>query len=156
MKRNLAALFVGLVFAIGLGVSGMTLPEKVIGFLDFTGDWDPALMFVMGGAVMVYAGLFPLITTRMKSPIFAPKFSIPTRRDLNPRLIGGAALFGLGWGLGGFCPGPALVSVPTGTTDVFVFMLSMVGGMMLFKGFDTLQKKSGDKAAELSPSGISR
>ncbi len=144
MKQTLAAFACGVIFALGLGVSGMTLPQKVVDFLDFTGNWDPALMFVMGGALVVYGVLFRLITKR-KTPLFGVRFMIPTRKDINPRLLGGAALFGLGWGLGGFCPGPALTSIPTGATDVLVFVVSMLAGMGLFKLFDA---RKGTKSSQ--------
>jgi hypothetical protein len=132
-----AAFAVGALFSLGLGISGMTLPEKVIGFLDITGDWDPSLAFVMGGAVLVYTIFFPLVTRRADRPRFAERFRIPTRTDLTPRLFVGAALFGAGWGLAGFCPGPALTSLASGSTDIFLFVGSMFGGMYLFRVFDT-------------------
>ena len=132
MKRLVAAFGVGVLFAVGLGVSGMTLPEKVIGFLDVSGgEWDPALAFVMGGAVVVYAIGYRLVTRR-EAPQFAASFSLPRRRDIDLRLLGGAALFGAGWGLGGYCPGPALVSTVTLTSDVMVFVGSMFVGMRAF------------------------
>lgn len=132
MKTALTGFLVGLMFAFGLGISGMTLPSKVIGFLDITGDWDYALAFVMGGAVLTYGLLFPLVTRKRRRPVFAASFAIPTRRDLNPSLIAGAALFGVGWGLGGFCPGPALVALTTGMLPVAVFIVAMLAGMFLF------------------------
>jgi hypothetical protein len=131
MKRVFAAFGVGVLFALGLGISGMTLPAKVIGFLDVTGQWDPALAFVMGGAVVVYAIGYRLVTRR-EAPQFAASFSLPKRRDIDLRLLGGAALFGAGWGLGGYCPGPALVSTVTLTSDVMVFVGAMFVGMRAF------------------------
>lgn len=130
-KPLVAAFVVGFVFALGLAISGMTLPTKVIGFLDFGGAWDPTLAFVMGGAVTVYAIGFRWVTRREK-PTFVNSFSIPSRTDITPRLIGGSVLFGLGWGLGGFCPGPALTSIPTGLAHVGVFVIAMLAGMYLF------------------------
>lgn len=136
-----AAFFVGLLFALGLGISGMTLPSKVIGFLDFTGGaWDPALAFVMLGGVLVYAVGFRVVTKR-ETPIFAAKFSLPTRTDIDFRLMGGATLFGLGWGLGGFCPGPALTSVTTFAPQALVFVAAMFAGMLLFAGADKALKR---------------
>jgi uncharacterized membrane protein YedE/YeeE len=137
MLRQLPAFFSGLLFSIGLAISGMTMPENVMGFLDFTGDWAPELTFVMGGGVVVYSLAFRLITRR-KAPLFEPRFAIPTRRDLSPRLLIGAALFGVGWGLGGFCPGPALTSLSTGASTVLLFLASMIGGMFLFQLTDPL------------------
>jgi uncharacterized membrane protein YedE/YeeE len=117
----------GIVFALGLGISGMTRPIKVIGFLDFFGNWDPSLACVMVGAIAVY-----FIANRwrghMRSPLLAAKFSVPTRTDLDARLILGAAIFGVGWGLSGFCPGPALTSLATGASSVVIFVVAMAAG----------------------------
>ena len=126
----------GVVFALGLGISGMTQPVKVTAFLDFTGNWDPSLAFVMLGAIAVHAVLYRVIRAR-PSPVFAAAFSIPSRKDIDPRLIGGAALFGLGWGLAGFCPGPALTAVASGKNSVLIFVGAMVGGMLLHKWIST-------------------
>lgn len=126
----------GIVFALGLGIGGMTQPAKVTAFLDFTGNWDPSLAFVMMGAIGVHAVLYRVIRAR-PSPVFAAAFSIPARKDIDPRLIGGAALFGLGWGLGGFCPGPALTAVASGKSSVLIFVGAMVGGMLLHKWITT-------------------
>lgn len=140
LKTALSAFVSGLIFAIGLGISGMTRPEKVLGFLDILGEWDPSLAFVMGGALFVYGVLFRLITRR-KSPLIEERFMVPTRRDINARLLAGATLFGVGWGIGGFCPGPALASIVTGLTPVLIFVVSMLTGMGLFKLFDSALKK---------------
>jgi uncharacterized membrane protein YedE/YeeE len=133
--RLVAAFLSGLLFAVGLGIGGMTQPSKVVGFLDVTGDWDPSLALVMGGAFTVnfltYRAIF-----KMESPWLAERFGIPTRRDLNARLVGGAALFGLGWGLAGYCPGPGIVASATGTTTALIFTGSMVVGMTLFRYLD--------------------
>lgn len=151
-KQALAALLSGALFSLGLGLSGMTQPDKVMGFLDFTGAWEPALLFVMGGAVMVYFATFRLIARR-KAPLFAPQFLIPSRQDVTGRLLAGAGLFGIGWGLAGFCPGPAIVSAGTGSTDVLLFLVSMIGGMLLYRAFDkATQKQDAPAPAEHSPS----
>lgn len=128
----LGAFLAGTIFAVGLGTSGMTHPEKIIGFLDFARAWDPDLALVMVGAIALYAPLSRWIARR-PAPLFAGAFAIPTRRDLDPKLIGGAALFGIGWGLGGFCPGPALVALLSGNPAVWVFVASMVAGMAVFE-----------------------
>jgi uncharacterized membrane protein YedE/YeeE len=128
---HLLVFLAGVIFSIGLAISGMTQPHKVVGFLDFAGTWIPDLAFVMGGAVMVNFIALRL-TLRRDAPVFAPKFGLPTRTDLDTRLIAGSALFGLGWGLGGFCPGPAITSLVTGTTPVLVFVGSMLAGMVVF------------------------
>ncbi|MSQ48315.1 MAG: YeeE/YedE family protein [Deltaproteobacteria bacterium] len=130
MNSALAAFVAGVIFAMGLAIGGMTKPAKVVGFLDFTGNWDPSLMFVMGGAVMTHAILYRLIRKR-PTPLFTEAFSIPTRTDIDARLLGGAALFGVGWGLSGFCPGPAITSLVSGQMSVLIFAAAMIGGMAL-------------------------
>lgn len=129
MKPNLTALVAGAMFGVGLAISGMTLPSKVVGFLDFTGKWDASLMFVMGGAIVVHFVALRLIRRRA-APLFDTKFHLPTRMDLDPRLIGGAALFGVGWGLGGYCPGPGLVTAASGAPSALVFVGGMTLGML--------------------------
>jgi len=129
-RANLAALLSGLLFGVGLGVSGMTRPEKVAGFLDVTGRWDASLAFVMAGAIAVHTLLYRLVRRR-PSPIFDEKFHVPTRRDLDGKLLFGAALFGVGWGLGGFCPGPALVSAAAGQGSALLFVAAMLAGMVI-------------------------
>lgn len=130
-QQNLVSFGVGLIFAVGLAVSGMTQPQKVIGFLDPL-DWDPSLLFVMLGAVGVHVVSYPLIK-RKSSPLLDTKWHIPSRKDLTVRLILGSAIFGFGWGLGGYCPGPGVTSLPTGDLRVFVFVGAMLVGMFLFK-----------------------
>ena len=132
MPLMLSAFVSGLLFGLGLIVSQMVDPAKVLGFLDVFGDWDPSLAFVMGGAVVVSA-LGYRVAKRRGMPVLAPRLEIPTRRDLDPRLIGGAALFGIGWGLVGLCPGPALTALTFGPWQVFVFVGAMIAGMALFR-----------------------
>lgn len=139
-RETLAAFGSGVVFAVGLALAGMTRPAKVVGFLDFAGDWDPSLAFVMGGAILIYATLNRRVTV-MKAPVLGGAFSLPSKTDIEPRLVAGAALFGVGWGLGGFCPGPALASLGTGSTNVLIFVGAMLGGMLLFRLFDSAQAK---------------
>jgi hypothetical protein len=122
----------GLLFALGLGIAGMTQPEKVIAFLDVFGNWDPSLIFVMGGAVGINMLLYRL-TVRRPCPVYSEKFTHPRHRKITLRLISGAAIFGSGWGLAGYCPGPALVSTASGSIAVFVFILAMLAGMTLFR-----------------------
>lgn len=121
----------GLVFGAGLLVSGMTQPAKVIGFLDVTRHWDPSLMFVMGGGVGVYMMAFHAIRRWRNDPWFDVKFHLPTRRDLDAPLLIGAALFGIGWGLGGLCPGPGIVAAASGSTTGIAFVTAMLAGMHL-------------------------
>lgn len=132
MKNLLAVFISALLFGLGLGVSGMTLPSKVIGFLDIGGAWDPSLMAVMIGAILVHSIAYALISRR-SGPVLAATFQVPTRRDLDWKLILGAAIFGIGWGLAGFCPGPALVGLASGKLSVGVFVISMLMGMALYQ-----------------------
>ncbi len=120
----------GALFAIGLGFSGMTQPTKVIGFLDVLGAWDPTLLFVMGSAVVVNAIGYRLTVGR-PHPWLAARFDIPNRKDIDGQLLTGAALFGVGWGLAGFCPGPALVAIASGSVDVLIFVGAMFAGFAL-------------------------
>jgi uncharacterized membrane protein YedE/YeeE len=130
-----SALVAGLVFGAGLVVSGMVLPEKVVRFLDFTNGWDPSLALVMVGAIAVHATAYRLVMKR-PSPLFAAKFSLPTHHDLDARLLGGAALFGLGWGFGGICPGPGLAATTALATDALVFVAAMGVGMFAVARLD--------------------
>lgn len=132
MKPGLAAFFSGLLFALGLGVSGMTQPQKVIAFLDVTGDWDPSLLLVMASATLVYFLSYRWITKR-SAPLLAEKFSLPAAKHMDARLLAGSAMFGIGWGLSGYCPGPALVALASLGPATLVFTGSMLAGMMLFK-----------------------
>lgn len=128
MKQLVVAYVSGLLFAVGLAISGMTHPSKVLAFLDFAGDWDPSLALVMGSGVLVNFVFFRL-ATRRGAPLLTPSFSLPAKTAVDASLLGGAALFGVGWGLGGFCPGPAIVSVVTGATPVVAFVVAMLASM---------------------------
>ena len=139
MNSLFTAFASGVIFSIGLGISGMTQPAKVTAFLDFTGNWDPSLACVMIGAITVHAILYQVIRRR-PTPLFASAFSIPTRQDIDPRLVGGSALFGIGWGLGGFCPGPAVTSLASGHISVVIFVAAMIGGMYLYRVVESLQE----------------
>ncbi|HEX5752347.1 MAG TPA: DUF6691 family protein [Archangium sp.] len=130
MRPNISAFLSGLIFALGLGLSGMTDPANVLGFLDIAGHWDFRLAFVMGGAIAVHAALRPLIYKR-KRPLFAAKFPVFSVSRVDRKLLVGAGLFGVGWGLGGYCPGPALTSLATGATQLLVFVPAMFAGMYL-------------------------
>jgi uncharacterized membrane protein YedE/YeeE len=125
---TLVAWLCGLVFALGLGVSGMTRPEKVLAFLDIGGRWDPSLAFVMIGAIAVHAMLVRFILRR-GAPLLCPTFALPTRRDIDVPLLAGAAIFGIGWGLAGLCPGPALTVLASGRLPAVAFVLAMLAGM---------------------------
>jgi uncharacterized membrane protein YedE/YeeE len=130
MRSAITAFVSGLVFAIGLVISGMTQPSKVIGFLDFGGAWDPSLAFVMAGAIGVHFFIARRPRT-MKAPLFADAFALPTRTKLDAPLVVGAAVFGVGWGLGGYCPGPAIVSLASLAPATLVFVVAMGVGMLL-------------------------
>ena len=126
------ALLVGLLFGIGLIVSGMTDPAKVIGFLDLAGDWDPSLAFVMGGAILVGFFAFRVARKRAQS-FFGGAMRVPAAEDIDRRLVLGSIVFGAGWGLAGFCPGPALVSLGSGQDRAAWFVLAMLAGMALYE-----------------------
>jgi uncharacterized membrane protein YedE/YeeE len=130
--ERLSEFLVGLLFGMGLILAGMTDPSKVIGFLDLAGAWDPSLAFVMGGAILV--GVFAFTAARRRATsLFGGAMQLPTTRDIDVRLIGGSVLFGAGWGLAGFCPGPAIVSVGAGQPKAVVFTLAMLLGMVVFE-----------------------
>jgi uncharacterized membrane protein YedE/YeeE len=140
----LAAFGAGVLFAIGLVLGGMTQPSKVIGFLDVAGDWDPSLAFVMGGAIAVFLPLFRLIQRR-SGPVCGVKFAVPTRRDIDKPLLLGSGLFGIGWGLAGYCPGPAMTSLGSLAPEAMLFTAAMIGGFGLKRGYDYLLAKSAAK-----------
>ena len=142
MPRLIVALFSGMLFGLGLAVSGMVSPTKIIGFLDIAGDWDPTLAFVMGGALLITIPAFRLILKRSR-PILADGFALPTKSALDARLLGGAALFGVGWGLAGFCPGPAVTALATGLAPVFAFVTAMMVGMALYQWLFERPARSG-------------
>ena len=131
----LFALVAGTLFGLGLAVSQMVNPAKVLGFLDIAGAWDPTLAFVMLGALAVATPAFHWILRR-PTPWFAARFSLPTKKDLDLRLVFGAALFGAGWGLSGLCPGPALTALVTGYASIAVFVGAMLAGAVLYQLLD--------------------
>jgi uncharacterized protein len=128
-KQGLLGLVAGTLFGIGLVLGGMTRPRKVIGFLDFGGDWDPSLACVMLGAVSVHFLGYRVVQGRA-APLLADEFSLPTRSHIDARLVLGSAVFGIGWGLAGYCPGPALVSLGAGNVGALVFVAAMLVGML--------------------------
>lgn len=122
----------GLIFAIGLIISGMTSPEVVRGFLDITGNWNPSLMGVMMGAISVHMLAYRLIKKK-KSPLLDTHFHLPTKKDLDAKLIIGSAIFGIGWGWAGICPGPGIVNLATGDLRIIAFVFAMLTGIYLFQ-----------------------
>lgn len=132
MREGLISLASGSLFGAGLAISGMMDPSRVRGFLDIFGNWDPTLAFVMGGAVAVMAIAW-LVQARMAKPAMAEKFNIPSTRTIDRKLIVGAALFGVGWGLAGLCPGPALGALVIEPVSAGIFVLSMIAGMAIHR-----------------------
>ena len=132
IRDTLLPLASGTVFGAGLALGGMTDPARVRGFLDLFGDWDPTLAFVMGGAVVVMAAAW-LIQRRMQRPVFAEGFSLPDRSDITPRLVGGSALFGVGWGIAGLCPGPGFAALAIAPASAAIFVVAMLAGMVLVR-----------------------
>ena len=137
------ALVAGLLFGLGLILSGMTDPAKVLGFLDLAGNWDPSLAFVMGGALLVGTLVFPFATKRPKS-ILGDALRLPTATRIDRRLVLGGLTFGVGWGLAGYCPGPALASLAQGGTKPLLFFAAMLVGMALFELLESIKSKSGN------------
>lgn len=135
MKKNLAALLCGILFGLGLSISQMSNPDKVLAFLDITGNWDPSLMLVMAGALMTLATVQHFIFKRQQ-PIYDNEFHLPkTNNSIDRRLILGAVIFGIGWGLVGFCPGAVLAALGDGKLEPFLFTAALGAGMMLFSWF---------------------
>ena len=135
MKQSFIGLISGLIFAIGLGLSGMTQPQKVLGFLDVFGKWDPSLVFVMLFAVLI-SGLTNLVIRHKARPILNSKWDLPATKPITKQLIVGSMIFGIGWGLLGYCPGPAIVSIVTFQTTPLMFVAAMIFGMFLYKIYE--------------------
>lgn len=135
VQVNLAALISGLIFGVGLVIAGMTQPGKVIGFLDLAGNWDPSLIFVMGGAMGLHLITYRLVRKR-PTPVLVKEWQVPTKTEITKALVIGAFLFGVGWGLAGLCPGPALVSLASFEPKIFVFVVAMFLGQLAFLGLN--------------------
>lgn len=136
MLRTIAAFGCGIIFGVGLAISQMVNPAKVLAFFDVFGTWDPSLAFVMGGAVGVTVLAFRYVMRRGQ-PLIEPSFSLPTRRDIDARLVGGAAVYGVGWGLTGFCVGPAVAALAFTDGRVVLFLAALMVGMVVAKLIDT-------------------
>ena len=132
MRRSILAFVSGLVFGVGLIVSQMSSPAKVIGFLDIAGNWDPSLALVMGGALAVFGAVY-WRTKGRKAPLIAEQFAAPTETRIDRPLLAGSLMFGVGWGQSGFCPGRAVVSTAFGNPLVWVFVAAMIAGMLLYR-----------------------
>lgn len=135
--KLISTYLIGLIFGVGISISGMANPAKVLNFFDIAGTWDPSLIFVMGGALVTTFVGYKLVFGR-SAPFFEGGFSLPTSRVIDARLIGGSALFGIGWGIAGFCPGGALPALGTGRWEVFAFTAALVAGIFLARFFQSL------------------
>ncbi len=142
MKRLLPGLLIGLLFGAGLALSDMINPARVLAFLDIAGSWDPTLAFVMAGA-LVPSAIGYWLSRRMKRPILERDFRIPPNRAVEPQLLAGAALFGIGWGLVGFCPGPAIAALGFGVWQPWLFVLAMLGGMAVHRSYADRRRAGG-------------
>jgi len=141
MQRLIPAFLIGIVFGLGIVISGMANPSKVVNFFDFAGTWDPSLAFVMGGALIVTFAGYRLVLGR-PHPVFDTRFHLPSARSVDARLVGGATLFGIGWGMAGFCPGGALPVVGTAHTDVLLFVAALVAGIFTAQWMQRLAEKT--------------
>ena len=130
--RLVLTYLIGLIFGVGISISGMANPAKVLNFFDIAGTWDPSLVFVMGGAVVVAFFGYKIVLSR-PTPVLDAKFHLPDNPRIDARLLGGSALFGIGWGIAGFCPGGALPALGTGQIDVFVFVAALIAGIFAAK-----------------------
>jgi uncharacterized membrane protein YedE/YeeE len=131
MRKQLSVALAGLVFGVGLALSGMTHASKVLGFLDLVGAWDPSLLFVLGGAVGVTAIAFRFVLRR-PAPLFEQSFQVPTAQDIDRRLVAGAVIFGVGWGISGYCPGPGIALIAAPSWETLVFVPSLLIGALLY------------------------
>jgi uncharacterized protein len=130
--KLLTTYLIGVIFGVGIALSGMANPAKVLNFFDIAGSWDPSLILVMGGALAVTFIGYRLVLPRPE-PLFEPRFNLPTSRVIDLKLLGGSAVFGIGWGITGFCPGGAIPALGTGVADVFIFCAAMLVGLMIGK-----------------------
>ncbi len=141
MKRILSALAAGVIFGLGIAISGMGDPAKVLNFFDLLGTWDPSLAFVMGGALITAAIGYRIIFGRRQAPIFDTKFHLPTSNAIDAKLIGGSALFGIGWGIAGFCPGGAIPALGFAPWPTALFLISMGAGILFARWLQTFPRR---------------
>lgn len=132
--KLVSALIAGAIFGLGIAISGMINPAKVLNFFDIAGIWDPSLMFVMGGGLVTAFIGYRLVFGRLRAPLFDSAFSMPARGAIDRQLVGGAAVFGIGWGIAGFCPGGAIPALGLGYPETLIFVAAMVGGIVLARG----------------------
>jgi uncharacterized membrane protein YedE/YeeE len=131
MSKILSAFAVGALFGIGIAISGMANPAKVLNFFDIAGAWDPSLLFVMGGALVTAAIGYRIVFGARQAPVFEKSFALPTSRRIDAELVGGSAIFGIGWGISGFCPGGAIPALGLGYSETPIFIASMIAGILL-------------------------
>ncbi|CZF80703.1 YeeE/YedE family protein [Grimontia marina] len=141
MLIRLVSLFSGFLFGLGMMISGMINPARVIGFLDVFGQWDPSLAFVMGGAVLVFAPSYFLFLRHQSKPVLATEFSISNKQQIDKKLVSGSLLFGIGWGMAGICPGPAVTALGSGSGKVLLFVASMALGIYLVNTYSDKKTK---------------
>ena len=139
--RNVSSFFLGTLFGLGLIISGMANPEKVLGFLDIAGQWDPSLAFVMIGAIAIASVGF-YASQRIEKPLLAERKHLPAQQRIEGQLLVGSAVFGIGWGVAGFCPGPAVVAVGAAKSGAFIFFVALLVGMLIFKLVNALRKQA--------------
>ncbi|HEY9605727.1 MAG TPA: DUF6691 family protein [Allocoleopsis sp.] len=139
MKENFLALLAGLLFGLGLGLSQMIDRDRVLGFLDVSGVWDPTLLFVLGGAVTVTVIAFRFVLRR-PYPVFANQFYLPMKKDIDKLLVIGAAIFGVGWGIAGYCPGPGITALVLGVWNPVLFVVALIVGSLTYRWYSTASK----------------
>jgi uncharacterized protein len=135
--KHVSALFIGMVFGLGIAISGMANPAKVQNFFDIAGTWDPSLMFVMGGALAVAAVGYRLVFNAAKHPLIDSEFHLPVSHVIDRQLVGGAAVFGIGWGIAGFCPGGAIPALGLGRSETLIFLAAMIAGIVVARQLRT-------------------
>ena len=145
MQKFIISALIGAIFGLGIAISGMANPAKVLNFFDVAGSWDPSLIFVMGGALIVTAIGFRLVLSR-SHPLLAGGFSLPTKRDIDVRLLGGAAIFGVGWGIAGFCPGGVVPALGLGRSEPAIFVAALVAGMLIVRLIETARTRAAPSA----------
>ncbi|MCY0093329.1 DUF6691 family protein [Hoeflea ulvae] len=141
MQKLIFSALAGAIFGLGIAISGMANPAKVLNFFDVAGSWDPSLIFVMGGALITTAIGYLVVFGARKTPVFDAEFHLPVNRTIDARLVGGSALFGIGWGIAGFCPGGAIPALGFGGASVIAFTGAMVIGIVLARSVDGLRHK---------------
>ncbi|MEM1368835.1 MAG: YeeE/YedE family protein [Cyanobacteria bacterium P01_H01_bin.15] len=155
MNQKSMALLSGLLFGLGLGFSQMIDRQRVLGFLDLAGTWDPTLLFVLGGGVAVTAISFRFVL-RQSHPLFADRFQLPTKRDIDAPLIAGAAIFGIGWGISGYCPGPGVVGLVLWSWQPLVYLVALIAGMAVYQVYQAVKVSYSQGASRTVPNSKKR